>query len=340
MKLRKLTAIIIFILLMFSLSGCKPEESDVSIEEVDLSQAKQTIEAFGIVKSDEFMDIIIDFNSVVTDVLVNEGQHIGMNEPILTLDISQHDAQIADCKSELNIAQLEYEQISMTGDLNTEIDKLKNNINFAESMYLSAVKEYNTNEKLYEEGVISEETYNQSKLNMDDLKNNLENLNFELSKTIDSTNKNTESEIIEKAMQEEYIIQLQNKLKTLENKLTKTYISENQIISQYENAAVYHIGYESGHISDVTKKAFSIANLDSLVIEADVVEEFIKDIKVGAKVRIVPVADRMREYEGSVMYISKMAFNNNGETVIPIKISIDNNDSFLLPNYNVDVYID
>ncbi|WP_313340295.1 hypothetical protein [Sedimentibacter sp.] len=79
---------------------------------------------------------------------------------------------------------------------------------------------------------------------------------------------------------------------------------------------------------------------EKLYIKGFDLEEFIKDIQVGAKVKSIPVADRMREYEGSVKYISQMAFNNNGETIVPIKILIDNNDSFLSPNYNVDVYIE
>lgn len=34
-----------------------------------------------------------------------------------------------------------------------------------------------------------------------------------------------------------------------------------------------------------------------------------------------------------------MAIKENGETVVPIEISVDNKDSFLRPNFNVDVKI-
>lgn len=74
--------------------------------------------------------------------------------------------------------------------------------------------------------------------------------------------------------------------------------------------------------------------------QSNVVEEFIRDVDLGSRVKIVAIADRTKEYTGKVMFISQIAFNNNGETVIPVKISIDNLDSFLLPNYNVDVFID
>lgn len=126
----------------------------------------------------------------------------------------------------------------------------------------------------------------------------------------------------------------------LEEKLKKPYILENQVVSEFENAAVYDIKYAAGNITDTEQKAFSIVNLDSLIVEANISEEFVKDLKIGESVRIVPVADRAREYQGNVIYISQMAFSSNGETIVPVKISIVNMDSFLRPNYNVDVYID
>ncbi|WP_312702186.1 HlyD family efflux transporter periplasmic adaptor subunit [Sedimentibacter sp.] len=340
MILKKLILVLI-ILLSLSVYGCTPKESAAPAEEVDLSQEKKIIESFGIIKAEDSTDIIIDFTSVVTDVPVNNGQHIRLNDPVLTLDMSQYEAQISDIKSQLNIAELEYEQIKLSSEDNqqTEIDKLKNNLEFAEQMYSTAMKEFNNNESLYNEGVISEDTRNQSKMNLNESKNKVDNIKFEMRNILDSINKKAESEGIKEAVQMENIMQLKSRLEILENKLNKAYIKENQIVSPYDNAVIYDIQYETGHITDASKKAFSISNLDSLIIEAEVVEEFIKDVHVGARVRIVPVADRMREYEGSVKYISQMAFSNNGETIVPVKISIDNNDSFLLPNYNVDVYI-
>lgn len=340
MILKKIILVLI-ILLSLSMYGCTPKESAAPVEEIDLSQEKKIIESFGIIKAEDSTDIIIDFTSVVTDVPVNNGQHIRLNDPVLTLDMSQYEAQISDVKSQLNIAELEYEQIKLSSEDNqqTEIDKLKNNLEFAEQMYSTAMKEFNNNESLYKEGVISEDTFNQSKTNLNESKNKVDNIKFEMRNILDSINKKAESEVIKEAVQMENIMQLKSRLEILENKLNKAYIKENQIVSPYDNAVIYDIQYETGHITDASKKAFSISNLDSLIIEAEVVEEFIKDVHVGARVRIVPVADRMREYEGSVKYISQMAFNNNGETIVPVKISIDNNDSFLLPNYNVDVYI-
>lgn len=336
----KIKVVLMLIIVIISAVGCNVEGSETTVEEVDLSHERSSIEAFGVVKPEEFMDIIIDFNSVVNEVSVNEGQYLNLNDPILLLDMSQYKAEISDTVSELNIAELEYQQISMGFEDLTEVERLKNNIKYAETMYQNKVNELDANEKLFEEGVISKEKYNQSKLNAEEAKNNIENLKLELNNAENLIYNKTQSDKAKYAVQSEYIAQIKNKLNILQNKLNKSYIAGNQIVSMYENAVVYDIQYEPGHITDVSKKAFSIANLDSLIIEAEVVEEFIKDIQEGLKVKIVPAADRSKEYEGCVMYISKMAYNKNGGTVVPIKISIDNNDSFLQLNFNVDVYIE
>jgi multidrug resistance efflux pump len=76
------------------------------------------------------------------------------------------------------------------------------------------------------------------------------------------------------------------------------------------------------------------------VVEANIFEEFIKDVEIGAKVTIVPIADKNKKYQGEVIGISAKAVKQNGDTVVPIQISLVHNDAFLMPNFNVDVFIE
>ena len=79
--------------------------------------------------------------------------------------------------------------------------------------------------------------------------------------------------------------------------------------------------------------------LNSLLVESNVPEEFIKDVKIGSMVTIIPQADKSKEYSGKVTYISNNAEDKNGETTVLVEISIDNNDGFLMPNFNVNLEI-
>lgn len=353
LTIKKLFFFLVIICIGILMVSCSPKEEITSTEEVDLSNELKIIEAFGLIKAEESKDVIIDFPAVVQEILVKEGQHIRLHDPILTLDLSQYQLQILDKKNELNIANLEYQQsnkvlqgISLENK-DIVINKLTNDLNFSKKLYEQLVEELQSKEKLYEEGAISEETLVKFKRIVDEAEMNIDVIEYELQLAISENKRNVEKYILNKDtekdqvnIQSERILQIKTNLSAIEDKTNKSYIIGSQIVSEYENAAIHDISYSTGNIVDTTQKAFSIVNLDSLIVEANVVEEFIKDVQEGASVKIVPIADRTREYEGSVIYISQMAFPNNGETVVPVRISIDDMDSFLLPNFNVDVYIE
>lgn len=349
-KFAAMSAIMCFVLII---SSCGKSEETSQVEEVDLSDESKVIEAFGIVKSEQSKDVIIDFPAVVLDVPAKEGQLVSLNEPIITLDLSKYQSQILNEKIELNIANIEEKNAvaSLKGlrldDKASAIEKLKNDLDFAKAHYEQAEEDFNNKENLFNEGAISQESYNQYKKITDEAKIKMNDIEYELKIAVEANDRNIEQYQIEKEteMNQADILtqrstQIEYNVAAMENKLNKPFIIGNQIVSEYANAAVYDIKYTPGNLTDAELKAFTIVNLDSLIVEANVPEEFIKDVKEGQTVKIVPVADRTKEYEGIVEDLSGMAFSINGETVVPVRISINTTDSFLLPNYNVDVYID
>lgn len=353
MLIKKCVIVFTIIFSTIIMSSCsKGKEAPATIE-VDLSKESKKIEAFGVVKADDFKDVIIDFPAVILEVLVKEGQRVGLNEPILTLELSPFESQIQDKKIELNIAMLEQQNAAKNlqglslDSKELDINKLKNNLELLNNQYVQSVEDFNSKEVLFKEKAISQETYNLSKQYMDEAKNKVEAVEYELQMAVDYNKKNIEQFQFNKETEKnntdilnQRITQIENNVTLLENKLIKPYINENQAVSEYENAVVYDIKYSPGNVTDASQKAFTIANMDGLIVESNIPEEFIKDVKVGQTVKIVPVVDRTKEYEGRVTNISQMAFTNNGETVIPIMISVNDIQSFLLPNFNVDVYID
>ena len=141
------------------------------------------------------------------------------------------------------------------------------------------------------------------------------------------------------AIQREKAATIESEIRQMKDKISRSYISENNIVCTMENGIVYELGYKAGDTISSEKKMLSLMDLDTIVVKANVAEEFIKDVKLGALVAIIPVADKSKQYNGKVTTIAKNAVVQNGETVIPVEVSIDNKDSFLLPNFNVDVEI-
>jgi multidrug resistance efflux pump len=239
--------------------------------------------------------------------------------------------KISSKQHELRVIKLEAEKMN-NQSTDPDIDKLENDLNFANEQLQKASKELEAHEKLYKSGAISQYEYAELVKAVDAKRKNAEDIKYSL----DSTMHNNE---LGSAIQSEKAASIESEIKQMRDRINKGYISENDIVCTMENGIVYDLGYKAGDPINPEKKLLSLMNLDTLVVKANVAEEFIKDVKPGAKVEIIPVADKSRKYDGTVTAMAKKALVQNGETVIPVEISVDNKDSFLLPNFNVDVKI-
>ena len=81
-------------------------------------------------------------------------------------------------------------------------------------------------------------------------------------------------------------------------------------------------------------------NLETLTVKANVLEEFVRDVEVGASVTLIPDADRNRTYHGRVETLAGAASVAQNETVVPVTVSVEDADAFLRPGFNVDLFID
>lgn len=351
--MKKITLIILIISLITITAGCSNKGAEADVEEVDLSQELKVIEAFGLVKSQETKNIIIDFPASVKEVFVKEGQLIGLGDPIMTLDLSEYLSKVASKENEIMISKIEQQKIekNLQGlyreNRELEIEKLTNDLNFAKEVHHQYANEFHAHQKLFEAGAISQQEFDKMKREVEEKKKLVDDLHYKLLEVNHRKEREIEELLLKKGaegdqlrIQRERALQAENELAIMKNRLDKAYLQENQIVCDLDKAVVSDILYRAGDIVDPTLKAFSIAGLNDLVVEADVVEDFIKDVEIGASVSILPVADKSRDYKGKVIYISNMAFEKNGETVIPVRISVKNIDHFLMPNFNVDVFID
>lgn len=133
----------------------------------------------------------------------------------------------------------------------------------------------------------------------------------------------------------------QVELNALKAKINRPYLNDGSIISNMDNAVVTDISYKVGDLASAEKGVLSLQDLNSLYVQAKVSEEFIKDVVVGKSVQIIPTADPNAKLTGKVTSVANAAtVSKNGDTYIPVNISIDQNNGKLFPNYNVDVEID
>lgn len=135
------------------------------------------------------------------------------------------------------------------------------------------------------------------------------------------------------AVSEGQIIKKDDVLLTLDNNIVMK--------NNYNKAMVYRVSVVNKQNVSKGQELIVLGNMDSYIVEGYILEEVIKDVKVGEAVTIVPKADILKKYFGKVSEIyGKAERKENGEAMIKVIISIDNSDDFLKDGFNVDLEID
>ena len=329
--MRKSILVLLMIGILVMSAACSKPAEDAAAEVTPTPVPEKSVEAFGIVEANEIENISLDIGAEVESVNVKEGQQVKKGDVLLSLNIKEYMESIKSKQHELSVIRLEAQKLDKEST-NPDIEKLNNDLVFANEQLQKAVQELETRKKLYESGALSQAEYDTFVKAVADKEKTMADIRFGIDSTVRSND-------LELAIHKEKAAAMESEIKQMKNKINTSNILGNNIVCDIENGIIYELGYKSGDMVDSDAKILSVLNLDTLVVKADVAEEFIKDVRLGANVEIVPVADKARLYKGKVISISKKAIEQNGETIIPVEISIENNDSFLLPNFNVDVKI-
>ena len=128
-------------------------------------------------------------------------------------------------------------------------------------------------------------------------------------------------------------------IQNMNTKLNKTYLQENCIVSDLENAIVDEIKCEKGSYIGQNGASYCMKLLDtnSIQIIADVPEEFISQITVGQTCNVVPYYNNMLNLEGKVVRIDKRAIKEDGEVIVKVYVELSSKTDEIMPGLSVDV---
>jgi len=372
--MKKIMVIVVGTALLFS-TGCAKNMVEANTNVIDVStQKSETINIFGFVKSNNKKDIYIDFDAKIDKSKLKEGKKVKKGEVLLTLNYEDYKKEVDKKEIELKSAQLcrenwlsdiekqkedlENLQEHYDNESYPKLKKLNNELELMTESYKESSENIKLHKDLLDSGKISQGDYNSFKENVleykksvVDLKSQIEIVKYDLKKEIDVLRhevnkksrkiKGTDGTIINcDSLNENSIKTLDKELKLMKQKTKLDYIDGDYIVSEMEDAIVYDVGFVEGEKVDTEKKLLSLVDINSLVVECSVPEEFVNNIKLGQKVRIIPQSNKGKAYKGSITYISNKATKKVGETTVSVEASIDNNDGFLLPDYSVALEID
>lgn len=334
----------ILISLTAFLTGCVDSSVENNMAPVEPDERNE-IDATGIIKSYNTKDIVIDFDCGISSINVKEGQCIKAGDSLVTLDIADYKSKIDNAEREINISKLELQEledkIDMLNSETPDLKKLQNDIDYNQDLYEKYEEELKTKETLYSAGAITKYDLDEFMKTGDKIKKSLDDAEYALSAAKnDNSSEITTKQQHEVEIQKVKIENLNDQIDLMKSKLNKEYIQDNNIICDIENAVVSNIGYNAGDIVSVEKSILSLIDLNDIYVYGEIYEKDIKDISVGKEVRIIPINDKEKEYKGKVTRIYNVTAEDNGETIVPVEISFEEDFDNVIINSNVDLKID
>ncbi|MEA4846854.1 MAG: efflux RND transporter periplasmic adaptor subunit [Clostridiaceae bacterium] len=336
-------------MLLFT-AGCGKKDAAASApqdQEQPEAPTQQTVQAFGAVKTKQTKGIMVDLPASIEKVHVQEGQRVKKGDVLITLSLKEIEEQIKEKEDSLRIAGLELKKLieDMGGRNNQNIDnepeiiQAKNDLEKTQIEYEKLKKDLENKEIMLKEGAIPQKEFDDSKTALDQKHKEAENDKVKLEDLRNRQRASNNMGALDIKIKEQNITSLKSQLQTLKDKIAESGIKGNEIICDIPNGVIEKINNAAGDRLDSEKQIMSILDLDTLIVQANVAEDFIKDIKVGSKAVVNPLADPDKEYEGSISRISSMAVQENGETVVPVEITLTEVDESLLPNFNMNIKI-
>ncbi|WP_444641319.1 HlyD family secretion protein [Caproiciproducens sp. R1] len=326
------------------------------------------IDAWGEVKYTRMEDISVDFPSIVTDVLVKEGERVTLGQPLVALDLSEYSGNVEKLKQQLAANQAALPAAAQdTAALEADIAQTQSQIARKTTEYnkgtspdlalaqtqLDAAKRNLSNyQALYNAGGASKETLNQYKDAVTQATETLKKTKNALKDELDQLNVSLKSKQAQLAQlklgntantvkQQGGVSAAQVDLDAMTAKTAKTYLKGNQIISDIKNGIVQNITVSNAAhlgVQGAPTRVLQIIDADSITISAEVDEEFIGSIKVGETVRIVPTSAPDASLTGTVTQIPDLAVEKDGKRVVRVLVKPDDPNGLLKPGYTADVY--
>ncbi len=262
-----------------------------------------------------------------------------------------------------DIALLQKDIGRKTGELNkgtnTDIVILQTSLDLAKKEAETAKRDVRNNQALYDAGTVPQnvldqyvDVLDQREKAVSDIENNMKKTESALKTELDQLSISLKSKQAQldqiknsndanTAQQNSSVAVSRIDLDIMKNKSAKDYFNMNRIISCVQNGIVQNIGVINGTrlgVQAMPTRVLQLIDADSIVVSAEVDEEFIRNVTMGESVRIVPASDSSLSIDGAVTQISNVAVEKDGKRIIKVEVRPQDPKGELKPGYSVDVY--
>ncbi|MCD8121439.1 MAG: HlyD family secretion protein [Clostridiales bacterium] len=264
-------------------------------------------------------------------------------------------------KEEINYIenQLELKKGYLENKNSPELLTLYNEISALEEKLAVDKKRYEAGQELLNMGGVSQielmeykytyedtlASYNNAVLSADNTITSLEQEVLSLESqlhSLEASIKNSESTI--KANRETLIVNInstRDQINNMEEKLNKSYLQNGTIVAPREGTIVSVINCEKGEVlSAESGTVLKLVYNDSLYVQGEVLEDMLSSVRVGDQVDIaLAESDGDRAIDGTIIQLSDVAVEKDGDTIVMAKIRVDHGYDYLKTGLSVDIYL-
>lgn len=323
---KKKILIIVTIIVVIALAGLgtvmaskNDKDFDMGVQTIEIQKKdiESHIQATGQILSMDKRDVVSDVEEKIEKVFVEKGDKVEKDQVLMELEKTNISYKIKEAQARLDIQKNTLQQLKTDLELELNNAKLK---------YNDALDTYERNKQLYEASALSKKELDESKNNLDQMNNDYIKAKKKLGDGGNTGEISKQEKQVELAILEVEKLNDDLEKHTIKSPITGT-IVDTKIA-------------ESGIVETRVPLMF-IQDVDHLEIVTDINEYDASKIKLGDSVKITGDAFEGKLYQGVVKYVGSFAktteTGQGKENVIEIKVEIKDIDKSLKPGFSAKI---
>ncbi len=280
----------------------------------------KTIFTDGTIKPSVLVNVYAPITGSLNEINVEVGDKVTKGDVLAVLDTSDLETSLANAQYQLRTDQDQYDSIKSNDN-----SSLFASYESAKSSYNQKKDQYAQNQSLYDQGIISKSELDASKLSVDS------SYSSYISTRSNLNNSSVDADLVRQDMKIDIdlinIASIEEEIKSATITAPVSGTITNSITDMYQKI-------------NANTQLFVIQNIDELIVEANISEYEISEIKLNQSVEITTLGLKDKIYKGKVIEIDPAGSISGSEVLVGIKIDILDEDEALLSNFTANIEIE
>jgi multidrug resistance efflux pump len=297
-------------------------------EQTDRSENEPRVRIFGVVRAERSLVLSLGFGGSVHELRVREGESVAADEVLIEFGVqgleeerAEYERSLAESRVRIRDIERQLERVSAAEHpdiVQAELDRTRARV---------------------DAGTVSREILEERRRALETAirdRRRAEASLVAVSDRLAATRRELRTRLELEAIRRQ---QAAAELSRLADEEARPEVSIPYLVNPLPRAIVDSILVEAGVTFRAGETLLRLIDESSIIVEAELPEEFLPDIMVGSPAEVTPLADSTRIYNGEIVSIARLARRLGNETIITARVRLDDRDSFLLPGMNVDIAV-